>query len=406
MKIRSSRISSSISHAISRTDAPSHSIPSTVAASIIAFFAVFHVALTRFQAAEFLTLRDEIWELDEDEYRGSFEEYAQPGAEIRDESDLEQGSTRDTNKRGGKGKGKDIAPAELVPVGDLGYSGSTFFTTANGKYLVKSLPRAFEYEFFAKDLFAQYLAHSKLHPGSLLARITDMPYAPHTTFGGLLGLAPTHHIVMENLLYGKEEDENRGGDGQQESGGESAASAKQVKWETYDLKPESYFFPERDIADGKLAPQSVKDKLIDTFPDKIRVTTQMRDELLAILGSDTQLLADNLAVDYSLFLIRYPGPSAPSRKQRPASTSTGVPPSLAPSGPWRSGVDSVDGQWTYRAIVLDFFWAKHKLRAKMMTWLVDALNLVVKKGPMSVTAEPGEYRQRFLKMVGEMVVEG
>lgn len=365
MQIRASRISASIARAI----AVDPSAKGSLLSLILSFFSIFRLHLTRHRPADFLALRRDAWELDEEEYTKSFEESRRAG--------------RSRGRLGKKGKGKDEGgEEELVAVGDLGYSGSTFFTTANGKYLVKSLPRSFEHEFFTKDLFDAYVAHNKNQPHSLLVRITDLARAGRASLGGILGTAPTHHIVMENLMFGRdaEEDEDLKKD-----------------WETYDLKPSDYFFPERDIADGKLAPESVKDKLVDEFPGKILVGESQKKELLDLLGEDTKLLADHSAVDYSLFLIRYPGPRARG------STNT-VPSIAGNSDEWRRGIDDAEGQWTYRCVVLDFFWAKSKLRAKAMTGLVDAFNVLAAKGPMSITAEPGEYRERFLKMVDEMVV--
>jgi hypothetical protein len=371
MKIRSSRISASIARAI--TGAPS--TRRNILAYIFAFFRFFRLYLTRFHAADFATLREESWQYDEDAYRASFAASEQAGRRRRGKG----------KQRTNDGEGEE----ELVPVGDLGYSGSTFFTTADGKFLIKSLPRAFEYEFFTRDLFFPYLEHMANEPQSLLVRITDLVYSPHPSLGGLFGFAPTHHIVMENLLYGKERAEEG------TENGEGFASG----WETYDLKPSDYFFPERDLADGKLAPESVKDKLTDEFPDKIRVKEEDKKLLMDQLRSDTNLLASHSAVDYSLFLVRYPGPSRRSSHQEiqgPVGSDRG--------NAWRTGLDDADGEWTYRCVVLDFFWAKHKTRAKIMAGLVGLLNLVARKGPMSITAEEGEYRQRFLRMVDEMVV--
>lgn len=172
-------------------------------------------------------------------------------------------------------------------------------------------------------------------------------------------------------------------------------------WETYDLKPDDYFFPERDVTDGRLAPESVKDRLVDTFPDKVRVSAQTKRALVALLGADTRLLADSNAVDYSLFLVRLPGPRARNRDTAAAAVS---PHGCSRASPWRTGVDSADGQWTYRAVVLDFFWARHKPRARAMTGLVAAFNLLADKGPMSITAQPAEYRARFMRMVDKVVL--
>lgn len=339
------------------------------------FFALFRLHLKRYRPGSFRALRRETWRLDEDEYLSSF-----PTPIRRHRSTP---YSRDSQQRP-QGDGM------LVPVGDLGYSGSTFFVTPNGRFLIKSLPRRFEHRFFTHELLDPYIAHNETYPDSLLVRITDMPFSPGPSLGGILGTAPTHHIVMENLLYGKESN-----DDEDDDAGD--------KWETYDLKPQDYFFPERDIADGRLAPQSVKDRLIDEFPDKVIVVSlDDREKLLATLNHDTQLLASRGAVDYSLFLVRYPQPSASSTdsssSQRPPALRSGVP------CRWREGVDDVEGRWTYRVIVLDFFWAKSALQAKAMTGLVDAYNIVADQGPMSITAEPGEYRTRFMKMVDDLVV--
>ncbi|KAI9158155.1 putative phosphatidylinositol phosphate kinase [Paramyrothecium foliicola] len=361
MKIRASRISVSIARAISRNVVAKSSITRDVLRRVLQFFALFKLLLARYRPDDFAALRRDAWELDDDEYTDSFQSPQQAG---------------------GSRKGKENE-SELVPVGDLGYSGSTFFTTPNSKYLIKSLPRRFEHEYFTHDLFDAYLEHMKANPESLLVRITDMVYTPQATLGGIMGMAPTHHIVMENLLYGKELEES---------------DARKKRWETYDLKPNSYFFPERDIADGKLAPESVKDKLVDEFPDRVRVTLEQKKELLDVLEADTKLLADNLAVDYSLFLVRHPGPNA-------TEGGNSVPPTVkSRANAWRSGIDDVEGNWTYRVVVLDFFWAKHKLRAKAMTALVKTFNLIARKGPMSITADPQEYRERFMKMVDEIVI--
>jgi hypothetical protein len=223
----------------------------------------------------------------------------------------------------------------------------------------------------------------ELNPTSLLVRITDLLYSPVPSLGALVGTAPSHHIVMENILYGKS----------------SCTKASQKKWETYDLKPNDYFYPERDIAGGRLAPESVKERLIDEFPDKVRVTVDEKEELVDQLLRDTKILQDSNAVDYSLFLVRYP-----------ASLSSGqgnkvpVPPGRQ-SG-WRHGLVSRDKKWIYRAVLLDFFWAKDSLQATALTGLVNSWNFLTwgkENGPMSITTSADEYRSRFLKMVDTIV---
>ena len=210
------------------------------------------------------------------------------------------------------------------------------------------------------------------HPSSLLVRITDFLYAPQPTIGVVLGTSPSHHVVMENILYGQSSDSDAD------------------KWETYDLKPVDYFYPERDLAGGNLATQSTKDRLIDTFEDKIQITTEQKGELLDLLESDTALLESCNAVDYSLFIVRYPSPVGTDR----------IVPSLeSKAGKWRSGMTSADQKWVYRAVILDFFWAKHKFQPRAMTGLVKTFDLLARKGPMSITTTPDEYRRRFLSMV-------
>ena len=80
------------------------------------------------------------------------------------------------------------------------------------------------------------------------------------------------------------------------------------------------------------------------------------------------------------------------------------PPFAPPLPPtWRTGVRSADGKYVYRAAVLDFFWAKHKVQPKLMTALITAWDAVFGHGHMSITTTPREYRERFLKMCREYV---
>jgi hypothetical protein len=325
----------------------------TLLASILAFFTFFQLKLSRYKADVFKDLRHTTWQLNEDEYKESF---------------------RQKDKRGGG----------LNAAGDLGYSGSTFFTTSNAKFLIKSLPRPSEYRFFAHDLLRPYAAHMSANPNSLLVRITDFLYSPYLTLGSLLALAPACHIVMENILFGKE------------SAGDADA------WETYDLKPITYFYPERDLAGGHLASESTKERLVDTFEDVIRVSDRERMLLLQTLQADTKLLEENNAVDYSLFLVRYPSSTAPSDVPPKGTPAPKANPSVPPE--WRLGIQSSDGKWTYRLVVLDFFWAKHRTQAKAMTGLILSFNLFARKGPMSITTNAVEYRKRFLHMVEGIVV--
>jgi hypothetical protein len=325
----------------------------TVLARIFVFFTFFQLKLERYKADIFAKLRQETWKIDEDEYKESFRQ-------------------------------KDKNGSGLNAVGDLGYSGSTFFTTDNAKYLIKSLPRPSEYRFFAFDLLYPYALHMSSNPNSLLVRITDFLYSPYITLGSLLSFAPPCHIVMENILYGKE------------------SSKGKYAWETYDLKPITYFYPERDIAGGVLASESTKERLVDKFEDVIKISDHERMLLLQTLQADTKLLEENNAVDYSLFLVRYPSEDAASFVPPKGTPAPKANPSVPPE--WRLGIRSSDGKWVYRLVVLDFFWAKHKTQAKAMTGLIKSFNFFARKGPMSITTNAAEYRKRFLHMVEGIVV--
>ena len=250
---------------------------------------------------------------------------------------------------------------------------------------MKSVPRRFEHSFFRDDLLQPYVEFMTNHPKSLLIRITDFLGWRQYNLGGLFKVVPNYHIVMENLLIGQSEGEASGGE-------------KSQKW---DLKPIDYFFPERDIAQGKLTSEATKSKLADKFDDKITITRSDADEFLRLLGQDTGLLSRSGAVDYSLFLVRIPlsTPQDPFADEDNAPPPPTFPP-FAPPGPptWRTGIKSSDGKYVYRATILDFFWAKHKTHAKLMTALIKWWNLVDKKGPMSITTTPDEYRERFVSM--------
>jgi hypothetical protein len=342
--MRTDAISAAVARALGEVPDAQHDDKQSKTRLIANFFSLFGFDLSRYRLADFVRLRKQVWKTDEEEYAASF----------RDTTDQKQ-ETR------------------LTPVGDLGYSGSTFLMTSNGKYIVKSLDRSFEYRFFKNELSEGYLDHMTTHADSLLVRITDTLFVRGITLGGLLGLAPTHHIVMENLMHGKEREQD-------------AAS-----WETYDLKPDDYFFPERDIADGRLAPESVKSKLVHRMPDRLHVSAEKKRALVDVLQMDTEFLAGSNVVDYSLFLLRFPRPSL----HEPSMENTDLN--------WRSGVVSVDGEFIYRALLLDFFWARHKLHPVVMSGLVCAFNFCAQKGPMTITADPWEYRGRFLDMVNKLV---
>ncbi|KAK3399163.1 hypothetical protein B0T20DRAFT_193020 [Sordaria brevicollis] len=339
------------------------------------FFSIHQLVLQKIRPADFANLRRNHWDVEDGEYYESF-----------------------------KPQDGDKPEESLSSIGDMGFSGSTFYSTQDQKYLVKSVPRHSEHSFFRDDLLTPYVEYMATHPRSLLVRICDFLGASGVSIGRIFRLAPSHHIVMENIMYGRSEAKKRG----------------DVDWEDWDLKPTSYFYPERDIADGALTSEATKSQLADEFHDKIRLTKKQADEFFKCLEEDTALLAEHNAVDYSLFLVRMHTPAGQDNNPDPAAASSSeaveevVPtegPSVPPSPPsWRTGIASADGKYIYRASILDFFWAKHKLQPQVMTVLIKLWNLLIsKQGPMSITTTPEEYRQRFLKMCRsyvEVVGEG
>ena len=216
-----------------------------------------------------------------------------------------------------------------------------------------------------------YYQHMCDHPDSILVWITDYIYSPYVTVGTILGCSPAHHIVMENILCGQADDPV----------GEN--------WETYDLKPVDYFYPERDLVPEPLVSEDTLNKLADTFNDKLHLWRKDYEPFWETIKSDTDFLKDANTVDYSLFLVRIP---ASSRSK-----------ALGRESPWRAGLASADGKWKYRAVVMDFLWARHTLHAQAMSGVVQTFNIVGNRGPMSITTTASDYRQKFLAMVSEMI---
>ncbi|ESA43440.1 SAICAR synthase-like protein [Neurospora crassa] len=399
---RSKAIARSIARAITGTSGlakrrSSNSNPLRLILSLFSlFFSIHQLILQKIRPADFANLRRNHWDVEDNDYYDSFQP-PQDG---------------------------DKPEESLTSIGDMGFSGSTFYSTKDQKYLVKSVPRHSEHSFFRQDLLTPYVEYMATHPRSLLVRICDFLGASGYSIGRILRLAPSHHIVMENIMYGRGRSESQ------------KRGDVDVDWEDWDLKPTSYFYPERDIADGALTSEATKSQLADEFHDKIRLSKEQADEFFRCLEEDTRLLAEHGAVDYSLFLVRMqttaststPSGSGQGQGNRPdpaaaPSSSEAVleevaPPTEGPSVPpgppsWRTGIASADGKYIYRASILDFFWAKHKLQPMVMTVLIKLWNLLIsKQGPMSITTTPEEYRQRFLKMcrsyvevVGELSVE-
>ncbi|KAK4244230.1 phosphatidylinositol-4-phosphate 5-kinase-domain-containing protein [Corynascus novoguineensis] len=365
---RKEKIARSIVRAITKTNGLDRR-PSNPVALILALFStvfsLYQLVLRKIRPADFANLRRQHWDVNDDDYAQSF---------------IAQGDN-----------GGD---APLKAIGDMGFSGSTFYSTADQKYLVKSLPRHSEHSFFSQELLTPYVQYMATNPRSLLVRICDFLVVTGPSIGRMLRSAPSHHIVMDNIRYGREEAKRKG----------------EADWENWDLKPTSYFYPERDIAGGALTSEATKKQLADEFHDKIILRREQAEDFFSNLEEDTKLLAEYNAVDYSLFLVRMKKPQEAAVQDSPAtklqsSMIPGEPPSVPPSPPsWRTGVASADGKHIFRASILDFFWAKHKVHAKAMTVLIKLWNLLISRhGDMSITTSPDEYRERFLKMCREIV---
>ncbi|KAK8138056.1 SAICAR synthase-like protein [Apiospora sp. TS-2023a] len=379
---RENQIAKSIIYVIINNDEDGHPIQrQTVLSRLFSYFNLYWLSFRLVREDLFRNLR-EFWAIKSSEYKDSF---APSSAASRNSEKVPM----------------------LQPMGDMGYSGSTFFRTADGAYLVKSVPRSFEHNFFKNDMLLPYADHMHANPGSLLIRITDFLECARGSLGTLFGLAPSHHIVMENILYGQDEKKaSSSTPGSSGNGGDVEEDGQpKKKWESWDLKPASYFFPERDIAGGKLTSEATKSKLADEFEDKLYLTLDQAEDFKAQLQKDTKLLCDCNAVDYSLFLVRISVDDVDDDDGQEAAVVPPAEPPFAPPGPpsWCTGIPSSNGRAVYRAAVLDFFWAKHTAHAKAMTGLINTYNLIDEQGPMSVTAEADEYRQRFMKMCLDMI---
>jgi hypothetical protein len=118
----------------------------------------------------------------------------------------------------------------LKPLSNLGLSGSAFFHTtesspnANGNagLIVKSINRAFEYEFLHEQLlpsYIKYLEETK-GPNSLLSRITDVLWGADRSLGDFMGIRPKHYMILVDIL------------------GDLSVIGGAKKW---DLKPSGFF---------------------------------------------------------------------------------------------------------------------------------------------------------------------
>ncbi|KAK6521626.1 hypothetical protein TWF506_001839 [Arthrobotrys conoides] len=256
---------------------------------------------------------------------------------------------------------------DLTPVGGLGFSGSLFFFTEDHSYIVKSVSRRFEYTFLYTQCIEAYGHYMLSNPSSLLCRMTDVLFCFDRHLGGVLGVSPSHYVVMENLL--KEMDAEKG-------------------WVKWDLKPQKFFEPTRDLIPDQIKTQQAKSGLADAMEeDRIILTKKQKDELWALLKEDTEFLEEIETIDYSLLLGRFP-----------ISQNKDLKPSKFKHENWITGVTSANGKYIYRACIVDFLWNVNQLQAKITRTAGKLLP------EQTVTTEPGRYRREFLSMVEEYIV--
>ncbi|PVF99483.1 SAICAR synthase-like protein [Serendipita vermifera] len=298
----------------------------------------------------------------------------------------------------------EIISPPLKPLSGLGLSGSTFFhtggPTSNAGLLIKSINRAFEYEFLHAELLPAYIQYMEEHPGadSLLTRITDVIWSADMTLGALLKISPRHYMVMVDIL----------GDLSEIEGAE--------KW---DLKPTGFFEPTRDLVPDVIKSDATKSGLADTLDPNVRIklSKSQRDALFRIVERDTLFLERLEIVDYSLLLGRYPASSTPappvgleSRGLLPSTITDIVNSSVIREAAGLNqrkkavtgddltrGILSADGQWIYRLSIVDFLWNVNKLVPTVMRTAGKVLP------EQTITTQPQRYRKTFLEMLEEYV---
>jgi len=268
---------------------------------------------------------------------------------------------------------QDQFQCELRPVDGLGFSGSLFFYTADKSLIIKSVGRKFEYTFLYEkmlDGFAFYYSSMiQQRQQTLLCQIADVLASFDHRLGGWLGVSPSHYIVMTNVLEGL--DKSRG-------------------CRTWDLKPQSFFEPTRDLVPDPVKSEQAKSGLADELDEEMIFTRRDKAALMQLLERDTEFLQDMNTIDYSLLLGRYPVDMF-----HPGS-GEGRDPMVLPkegSTDFVRGVRSADGKWVYKMVLLDFFWNVEQLKPRVM----QAAGKLLPE--QTVTTEPERYRDEFLRWV-------
>jgi len=151
---------------------------------------------------------------------------------------------------------------KLRPVDGLGFSGSLFFYSDDESFIVKSIGRRFEYAFLYSTLMHPLGKYYRENPGTLLSEITDVLYTFDYRLGGCMGVSPSHYIVMANVLEGLDKGEGC------------------KKW---DLKPQGFFEPTRDLVPDDMKTEAAKSGLADELNEKITLTRKKKADLMHAL---------------------------------------------------------------------------------------------------------------------------
>lgn len=105
-------------------------------------------------------------------------------------------------------------------------------------------------------------AYYRESPNTLLSRITDILYFFDHRLGSYLGVSPSHYVVMPNVLEGLDTENGC------------------RKW---DLKPQNFFEPIRDLVPDGMKTEAAKSGLADELDEKIVLSQDQKNELMCIL---------------------------------------------------------------------------------------------------------------------------
>jgi hypothetical protein len=186
-------------------------------------------------------------------------------------------------------------------------------------------------------------------------------YSFSVRLGEVLGISPGSYLVMRNIL------EKKG-------------------YEKWDLKPQNFFEPTRDLVPDSAKSEQAKSGLADELPEEERIvlTRKQKKEVMRILERDTEWLCEMGTIDYSILLGRWDRETYGGTDQELEDEA----------GVWASP----DGKWVYKMSLVDFLWDVEQLRPKIMQTAGKLLP------EQTVTTEPERYRKEFMKMMDEYII--